>query len=70
MKRDCELIVSNKDGKRAIFIDTENKNEILEYLFRTDKHKKKFTYIAKHILEGVEIQKSMIKRTSMINVRM
>ena len=53
MKRDCELIVPNKDGKRAIFIDTENKNEILEYLSRTDKHKKKFTYIAQHILEGI-----------------
>lgn len=53
MKKNCELIVSNKTGKRAIFIDSENKDEILEYLSRTDKHKKKFAYISKHILEGV-----------------
>lgn len=39
-------------GKRAIFIDTENKEEIMEYLTRTVKHKKKFSYISQHILEG------------------
>ena len=39
-------------GKRAIFIDTENKEEIMEYLTRTVKHKKKFAYISQHILKG------------------
>lgn len=53
MKRDCELLVYNKDRKRAIFIDTENKTEILEYLSRSDKHKKKFALIQKHLLEGL-----------------
>ena len=53
MKRDCELLVHNKDGKRAIFIDTKNKAEILEYLLRSDKHKKKFALIQKHLLEGL-----------------
>lgn len=53
MKRDCELIVLNDNGKRAIFIDTENKDEILEYLTRSDKHKKKFGHLSKHLLEGV-----------------
>ena len=53
MKRDCELMIVNEFGKRAIFIDTENKEQILEYLFRTDKHKKKFGYISKHVLDGL-----------------
>jgi hypothetical protein len=53
VKRDCELIVLSKDGKRAIFIDTENKEEILAYLSNSDKHKKKFAYISKHLLEGI-----------------
>jgi hypothetical protein len=53
VKRDCELLVYNKDGKRAIFIDTKNKAEILEYLLRSDKHKKKFALIQKHLLEGL-----------------
>ena len=53
MKRDCELMIVSTSGKRAIFIDTENKEEILEYLTRTVKHKKKFDYISRHILEGL-----------------
>ena len=53
MKRDCELIIVSTSGGRAIFIDTENKEEIMEYLTRTVKHKKKFEYISRHILEGV-----------------
>jgi hypothetical protein len=53
VKKGCELMMVSKSGKRAIFIDTENKEEIWEYLSRTDKHKKKFAYISKHILEGL-----------------
>lgn len=53
MKRDCELLVYNKDRNRAIFIDTKNKAEIVEYLSRSDRHKKKFALIQEHILQGL-----------------
>jgi hypothetical protein len=53
VERDCVLIAKDKIGKRAIFIDKENEDEILEYLYRSDKHNKKFAYIVQHILGGV-----------------
>lgn len=53
IKRACQLLRFSDDGKRAIYIDSENKAEILEYLTRSDKHKKKFAYIASLILKGI-----------------
>lgn len=50
--RACKFLSSNQAGKRAIFIDTENEAEIMEYLTRSEKHKKKFQYLLQHILEG------------------
>lgn len=52
MKRKCEHMISSKDGKKAIFIDSENKEEILAYLHKDARHKKKFKYIVNIILNG------------------
>lgn len=52
MIRKCEHIISSKDGKRAIYIDSLNKKEILEYLNQDERHKKKFKYITEIILGG------------------
>lgn len=52
MARKCEHIISTKDGKRAIYVDSINKKEILEYLNQDDRHRKKFMYIAEIILGG------------------
>ncbi|SEF51701.1 hypothetical protein SAMN05421847_0199 [Halpernia humi] len=50
MKRKCKKIISTKDGTRAIYIDDENSAEILEYINRDDRHKKKFKFITDLIL--------------------
>jgi hypothetical protein len=50
--RKCEHIISAKDGKRAIYVDAINKLQILEYLNRDDRHRRKFQYIADIILGG------------------
>lgn len=52
MKRKCEHIISSKDGKRAIYIDSDNKTEILGYINRDKRHNKKFKYITEIILSG------------------
>ncbi|MDP4188505.1 MAG: hypothetical protein Q8905_10685 [Bacteroidota bacterium] len=52
MKRKCEHIISSVDGKRAIYIDSLNKNEILEYINRDKRHQGKFRYIVEIILGG------------------
>ncbi len=51
MKRICKKILDSKNGKRAIYIDEENRAEIMAYLNKDDKHKDKFRYIAEIILE-------------------
>lgn len=53
MKRKCELIASSNDGKKAIYVDSNNKQEILDYLNRSERHKKKFRFITSIILEGL-----------------
>lgn len=52
-KRKSEQLICSKDGKRAIYIDTQNKAAILEYIKRYDKHQKKFNYIVGLILNGI-----------------
>lgn len=54
MKRKCEHIITAKDGKRAIYIDSINKDEILEYINQDKRHKKKFMYITDIILSGLK----------------
>ncbi len=50
MKRKCKHIISSKDGKRAIYIDEDNYEEIKSYLYKDDRHKKKFKFISDIIL--------------------
>lgn len=52
MVRKCIHIISSKDSKRAIYVDSINKKEIIEYLEQDARHKKKFKYIADIILGG------------------
>lgn len=52
MKRKCKHIISSKNGRRAIYIDEENYEEIFAYLMQDNRHKKKFQYIVGIILEG------------------
>lgn len=52
MKRECELVAKSEDGKRAIYIDSQNKDEILEYIQRSDRHLKKWRHIVQLLLEG------------------
>lgn len=52
MKRECKLVRASKDGKREIHVDFINKDEIKEYLFSDDRHKKKFQYICDIIFGG------------------
>ena len=33
LKRNCKYLIGSKDGKRAIYLDEENKDEILAYLY-------------------------------------
>ena len=45
-------MISSKDGKRSIYIDSENKDEILEYIRQDNRHLKKFRFISGIILDG------------------
>jgi hypothetical protein len=52
VKRKCEHIISTKDGKKAIYIDSINKKEILDYFNQDERHLKKFRFITEIILGG------------------
>ncbi|WP_462279912.1 hypothetical protein [Salinivirga cyanobacteriivorans] len=52
MKRKCQLLVPSDDGKRAIYIDSENKEEIMNYIKQDKRHLKKFKFITDIILGG------------------
>lgn len=52
MKRKCKHLIKSKDGKRAIYLDEENAAEIVSYLNKDNRHKKKFRFISEIILEG------------------
>lgn len=54
MIRKCEHMLSTKDGKKAIYIDVENKNEILDYIRQDKRHLKKFKFITDIILSGLK----------------
>ena len=53
MKRKCKHIISSPDGSKAIYVDEQNEDEILNYLRQDNRHKKKFKVIADHILQGL-----------------
>lgn len=50
LKRKCKYLIGSKDGKRAIYLDEENKDEILAYLQKDKRHEKKFKFISEIIL--------------------
>lgn len=52
MARKCEHMISSKDGKRSIYIDSVNKEEILKYILQDNRHRKKFRFISEIILGG------------------
>jgi hypothetical protein len=52
VKRECIKIASSPDGKRAIYVDKINKDVILEYIQRDDRHKKKFKFFSDIFLGG------------------
>lgn len=52
MTRKCEHIISSKDGKRSIYVDLINKQHILGYIRRDERHRRKFQYITDIILGG------------------
>jgi hypothetical protein len=55
VKRKCRHIISSHDGRRAIYIDSQNEAEILAYINKDERHRKKFRYIAEIILQGLKI---------------
>lgn len=52
MKQKCEKLVISEDGRRAIYVDSANKKEILAYIQQDSRHKKKFRFISDIILNG------------------
>ena len=52
MKRACELIAKSQDGKRAMYIDSQNKKEIIDYIQQSERHLKKWRHIVQLLLEG------------------
>ncbi len=52
LRRKCRHLLSSKDGKRAIYLDEENKDEILAYLLQDNRHEKKFKFISEIILDN------------------
>jgi hypothetical protein len=52
LKRECELVAMSEDGRRAIYIDSQNKDEILEYIRQSDRDLKKWRHIIQLLLEG------------------
>ncbi len=52
LRRKCRHLLSSKDGKRAIYLDEENKDEILAYFLQDNRHEKKFKFISEIILDN------------------
>ena len=52
MKRKCKYLIGSKDGKKAIYLDEANAEEINSYLTKDNRHKKKFHFISDIILGG------------------
>lgn len=46
-------MICSRDGKRAIYIDTENEADIKAYIQKDERHRKKFKFITEIILEGL-----------------
>ncbi|MGZ5244598.1 MAG: hypothetical protein ACXWEY_11210 [Bacteroidia bacterium] len=55
MRRKAIFIEESRDKKRAIYVDEENAKEILAYFNQDEKHRKKFKYLVKMILDGLRM---------------
>lgn len=53
MKRKAFILQKSENGNKAICIDKENGKQILKFLNKDERHKKKFRYIAELILRGL-----------------
>ena len=53
MKRKAFILQKSENGNKAICIDKENAEQILKFLNKDERHKKKFRYIAELILRGI-----------------
>lgn len=52
MIRLCELFATSADGKKAIYIDKQNRDSIISYVSQSPRHFKKWRHIVQLILEG------------------
>lgn len=50
--RKAREIARSSDNKRIICVDVENSSQIMAYINQSERHRKKFRYIAEIILEG------------------
>lgn len=53
-KRKAFIIKRSEKGNKDICIDSENAEELLAFLNKDERHKKKFRYISKLILRGIK----------------
>lgn len=52
LKRQCNIVATSNDGRRHICIDKLNKADILAYIGRSERHKKKWRHIVELLLGG------------------
>lgn len=54
MKRKAFVLQKSINGRKAICIDSQNAEELLSFLNKDKRHKKKFRYIAELILRNIK----------------
>ena len=52
MARFCQIIRRSADGRKAICIDKENRQEILDFINQSDRYRAKFHHIVELLLGG------------------
>ena len=57
MKRECKKIISSKDGSKAIYVDSINKELILNYINQDGRHKDKFRFFSEIFLNNLRNNK-------------
>jgi len=53
VKRKAFVLQESENGNKAICIDSENAKQLLAFLNKDERHKKKFRYISELILRGI-----------------
>ena len=54
MKRKAFILQESENGNKAICIDSEDAKQLLAFLNKDERHKKKFRYISELILRGIK----------------